>query len=54
MSCRAVLAAKDDFDLTPEARIPRRALARRLSGDYFRSEATVGMEVLSTGPLETP
>lgn len=44
MSCRAVLAAKDDFELTPDHRKTRRATARRLAGDYFRSAASVGMD----------
>jgi hypothetical protein len=44
MSCRAVLAAKEDFELTPERFKPKRNLARRLAGDYFRSEASVGMD----------
>ncbi len=44
MSCRAVLAAKEDFELTPERLKPKRNTARRLAGEYFRSEASVGMD----------
>jgi hypothetical protein len=43
MTCRAVLAAKDDFDLTPDDRNAHRGEANRKSQDFFRVEATVGM-----------
>lgn len=44
MTCRAVTAAKDDFDLTPVDSIPWRSEARRRAGDFFRTEATIGMD----------
>jgi hypothetical protein len=43
MTCRAIISAKLDFDMTPESSIPWRAESYRRSGDYFRTEATVGM-----------
>jgi hypothetical protein len=43
MTCRAVLAAKDDFDLTPDDRNEHRGEAVRRAQDFFRIEATVGM-----------
>jgi hypothetical protein len=43
MTCRAVLAAKDDFDLTPNDRNANRGEANRKSQHFFRIEATVGM-----------
>ncbi|WP_295585757.1 hypothetical protein [uncultured Lamprocystis sp.] len=44
MTCRAVQAAKIDFDLTPEARIKNRSEAKRRAEDFFRIEASVGMD----------
>jgi hypothetical protein len=43
MTCRVVLAAKDDFDLTPGDRNAHRGEAVRRAQDFFRIEATVGM-----------
>ncbi len=43
MTCRAIISAKQDFEMTPEDSIPWRAEHYRRSGDYFRTEATVGM-----------
>jgi len=43
MTCRAVLAAKDDFALTPDDRNAHRGEANRRAQDFFRIEATVGM-----------
>jgi hypothetical protein len=43
MTCRAVLAAKDDFDLTPDDRNAHRGEAVRQAQEFFRTEATVGM-----------
>lgn len=44
MACRAAVAAKDDFDMTPEDKRPGATEERRRSRDFFRVEATVGME----------
>jgi hypothetical protein len=44
MTCRAAIAAKDDFDLTPEDKRPGGTEERRRNRDFFRVEATVGME----------
>lgn len=44
MTCRAAIAAKDDFDMTPEDRRPGGTEDRRRSRDFFRVETTVGME----------
>jgi len=44
MTCRAAVAAKEDFDMTPEDRRPGSTEERRRSRDFFRVEATVGME----------
>jgi len=44
MTCRAVQAAKIDFDATPEARTENRSEAKRRAEDFFRSEASVGMD----------
>jgi hypothetical protein len=44
MTCRAAIAAKDDFDLTPEDKRPGGTEERRGNRDFFRVEATVGME----------
>ena len=43
MTCRAAIAAKDDFDMTPEDKRPGTSEERRRSRDFFRVEATVGM-----------
>lgn len=43
MACRAAIAAKDDFDLTPEDRRPGTTEERRRRRDFFRVEATVGI-----------
>jgi hypothetical protein len=42
MTCRAAIAAKDDFDLTPEGRRPGTTEERRRNRDFFQVEATVG------------
>jgi hypothetical protein len=44
MTCRAAIAAKDDFDMTPEDKRPGGTEERRRNRDFFRVEATVGME----------
>jgi hypothetical protein len=44
MTCRAAIAAKDDFDMTPEDKRPGTTEERRRSRDFFRVEATVGMD----------
>lgn len=44
MACRAVVAAKLDYDLTPEDKRRGRGEANRRAQDFFRTEATVGME----------
>jgi hypothetical protein len=44
MTCRAAIAAKDDFDMTPKDRRPGGTEERRRSRGFFRVEATVGME----------
>jgi hypothetical protein len=44
MTCRAAIAAKDDFDMTPEDKRPGTTEDRRRSRDFFRVEATVGMD----------
>ena len=44
MACRASIAAKDDFDMTPEDKRPGTTEERRRSRDFFRVEATVGMD----------
>jgi hypothetical protein len=43
MTCRAVLAAKIDHDLTPGGRRAGSDEASRRAQDFFRVEATVGM-----------
>ena len=48
MTCRAVQAAKDDYDMTPESSMSWRTEAVRRAGDFFRLEATVGMEAGGT------
>jgi hypothetical protein len=44
MTCRAVLAAKIDHDLTPGGRRAGSDEASRRAHDFFRIEATVGMQ----------
>jgi len=44
MTCRAVLAAKIDHDLTPGGRRAGTDEAARRGQHFFRIEATVGME----------
>jgi hypothetical protein len=44
MTCRAAIAAKDDFDMTPEDKRPGTTEERRRGRDFFRVEATVGMD----------
>jgi hypothetical protein len=44
MTCRAAIAAKDDFDMTPEDKRPGTTEERRRERDFFRVEATVGMD----------
>jgi hypothetical protein len=44
MTCRAVASAKLDYDLTPDERRHGRGEATRRTLDFFRTEATVGMD----------
>lgn len=44
MTCRAVQAAKIDFDLTPDDKNNHRGEAKRMAEQLFRIEASVGME----------
>ena len=44
MTCRAVLAAKIDFDATSNDRNEYRSEANRKTEHFFRIEASVGME----------
>jgi hypothetical protein len=44
MTCRAVHAARIDFDLTDDARNSNRGEAKRNAEQFFRVEASVGME----------
>jgi hypothetical protein len=44
MTCRAVLATKVDFDATPDDRNSDRGEAKRRAEQFFRVEASVGME----------
>lgn len=44
MVCRAVIAAHLDYDLTPDDKRSSRSEASRRSVDFFRVEATVGMD----------
>ena len=44
MTCRAVLAAKIDHDITPGGRRPGSDEAARRAQHFFRTEATVGMD----------
>jgi hypothetical protein len=43
MACRAVVAAKVDYDVTPDERRSGRGEANRRRMEFFRIEATVGM-----------
>jgi hypothetical protein len=45
MTCRAAISAKDDFDMTPEDKRPGGTEERRRNRDFFRVDATVGMEL---------
>ena len=44
MTCRAVQAARIDFDLTDDSRNNNRGEAKRRAEQFFRVEASVGME----------
>ena len=44
MTCRAVLAAKIDFDATSDERNDYRSEANRKTEHFFRVEASIGME----------
>lgn len=44
MTCRAVQAARVDFDLTDESRNNHRSEAKRRAEQFFRVEASVGMD----------
>lgn len=44
MTCRAVLAAKDDFDATPDDKNSNRGEEKRRTEQFFRIEASVGMD----------
>jgi len=44
MTCRAVLATKIDFDATPDDRNSNRGEAKRRAEQFFRIEASVGMD----------
>jgi len=44
MTCRAVASARIDYDLTPDDKRAGRGEANRRNLDYFRIEATVGMD----------
>lgn len=44
MTCRAVLAARTDFELTDETRNNDRGEAKRRAEQFFRVEASVGMD----------
>jgi hypothetical protein len=44
MTCRAVQAARTDFDATDDARKEHRVEAHRKAEQFFRIEASVGME----------
>lgn len=44
MTCRAVLATKIDFDATPDDRNSHRGEANRKAEQFFRIEASVGMD----------
>jgi hypothetical protein len=44
MTCRAVLAAKVDFDATPDDNNSNRGEAKRKAEQFFRIEASIGMD----------
>jgi hypothetical protein len=44
MTCRAVMAAKIDFDETPDDRNVDRGEAKRRAEQFFRTEASVGLQ----------
>ena len=44
MTCRAVVAAKIDFDATDESRTDDRGEDKRRAEQFFRIEASVGMD----------
>jgi hypothetical protein len=44
MTCRAVQAAKIDYDATDDARKERRLEVHRKAEQFFRIEASIGME----------
>ena len=44
MTCRAVVAAKIDFDATDESRTDDRGEDKRRAEQFFRIEASIGME----------
>ena len=44
MTCRAVQAAKIDFDATADDRNENRGEAKRRAEQFFRIEASVGMD----------
>ena len=44
MTCRAVVAAKIDFDATDESRTDNRGEDKRRAEQFFRIEASVGMD----------
>ena len=44
MTCRAVVSARTDYDLTPDAHRAGRGEQNRRRMDFFRTEATVGMD----------
>jgi hypothetical protein len=44
MTCRAVQAARLDFDATDDARKEHRLEANRKAEDFFRIEASIGMK----------
>lgn len=44
MACRAVVGAKVDFELTPDDKLTGRSEEDRRNADFFRVEATIGMQ----------
>ncbi len=44
MTCRAAIATKADFDLTPANRVQTGTESERRVRGFFLTEATVGME----------
>lgn len=44
MTCRAMLATKLDFDATPDDRNENRSEANRRAEQFFRIDASVGMD----------